>query len=59
MVGREGQALPVDLSCLQVKDPLYGVGKDTDIGESREFAFRLGCTHPVIDQSLDDEDKGG
>ena len=59
MVGREGQALPVDLSCLQVKDPLYGVGKDTDIGETREFPFRLGCAHSVINQSLDDEDQGG
>lgn len=55
----EGQALPVDLFGLKVEDPLYSVCKGTDIGETRELSFRLGCAHPVIDQSLDDEDQGG
>jgi hypothetical protein len=58
VAGREGQALPVDLFCLQAEDPLDSVGKDTDIGVARKFPFRLGCAHPVIDQSLDDEDQG-
>ena len=59
MAGSEGQAPPVDLFCIQVEDPLYSVGKDTDIGEARKFPFRLGCAHPVINQGLHDEDQGG
>jgi hypothetical protein len=59
VAGREGHALPVDLCCLKVENPPNGVGKDTDVRKARKFAFRLGCTHPVIDQSLDDEYQGG